>query len=219
MKRYKHFIFDIDGTLIDNESANLLAFQRALQDEGICRALADLRFSLGIPGKVSMERLGAADIDAAVRRWGVHYQRLAADGMVKPFGGITEMLRVLKDGGHILGIVTSKNRAEYLDEFCKSWGFAALFDGYICSDDTANPKPHAEPLLTILERLQIEAKDTLYLGDSVYDMQCANAAGVDFGAALWGAVSREALTNCAVRLKTPAEVPLYRETLLFQSDL
>jgi len=206
MKRYKHFIFDIDGTLIDNEAANLLACQRALQDEGIHKDLPALRFSLGIPGKVSMTQLGAADADAAVRRWGVHYQRLSEEGMVKPFDGIVELLRTLKTSGHTMGIVTSKNRVEYTEEFCRNWDFASLFDGYICADDTANPKPHAEPLLAVMKQLQIEAKDTIYLGDSVYDMQCANSADVDFGAAMWGAVAPDMLTNCAVKFEKPADV-------------
>jgi len=211
MKQYKHFVFDIDGTIIDNETANLLAFQRALQDEGIEKALPDLRFSLGIPGKVSMAQLGSADCDAAVRRWGEYYQQFAAKGMIKPFNGITDVLRTLKAGGYTMGIVTSKNRVEYLDEFCKSWDFAALFDGYICADDTANPKPHAEPLLAVLHQLGIKAADTLYLGDSIYDMQCANSAGVDFGAAMWGAVSPKAFTNCAVKPESPADILLYRK--------
>jgi len=215
MKQYKHFIFDIDGTLVDNETANLLAFQRALQDEGIHKDIPDLRFSLGIPGKVSMARLGAADCDAAVLRWGVHYKAFAAQGMIKPFNGIPDVLRKLKESGHTTGIVTSKNRLEYTEEFCKSWDFAALFDGFICSDDTANPKPHAEPLLAVLQQLGISAADSIYIGDSIYDMQCANAAGVDFGAALWGAAEPEKLTNCAVRFNRPADVLRYRETLLF----
>ena len=33
--------------------------------------------------------------------------------------------------------------------------------------------------------------EVLYVGDAVYDYQCARNAGVDFGLALWGNVSSE----------------------------
>lgn len=35
------------------------------------------------------------------------------------------------------------------------------------------------------KRLNIEAQEAIYIGDSVYDLQCAKQAGAKFGLALW----------------------------------
>ena len=47
---FKYVIFDIDGTLVDNEKALLCSLQKVLREEGKIYELDELRFALGIPG-------------------------------------------------------------------------------------------------------------------------------------------------------------------------
>ncbi|MDD3256447.1 MAG: HAD hydrolase-like protein, partial [Parabacteroides sp.] len=57
---YKHLVFDIDGTLVDNEKAVLSTWQETiLQLFGKRYETSELNFVLGIPGVTTMERLGA----------------------------------------------------------------------------------------------------------------------------------------------------------------
>ena len=57
---YKHLVFDIDGTLVDNEKAVLATWQETiLQLFGKHYETSELNFVLGIPGVTTMERLGA----------------------------------------------------------------------------------------------------------------------------------------------------------------
>lgn len=56
----------------------------------------------------------------------------------------------------------------------------------ICADDTERHKPHPEPLLKFLEVSGAKAESSIYIGDAIYDYECAREAGVDFGLALWG---------------------------------
>ena len=57
---YKHLIFDIDGTLVDNEKVVIATWQETiLQLFGKHYETSDLNFVLGIPGVTTMERLGA----------------------------------------------------------------------------------------------------------------------------------------------------------------
>ena len=46
-------------------------------------------------------------------------------------------------------------------------------------------KPFPEPLLAYLNVSDINAGDAVYIGDAVYDSQCAKNAGLDFGLAAW----------------------------------
>lgn len=48
-------------------------------------------------------------------------------------------------------------------------------------------KPDSEPLLYYLEQTGCQGDELLYIGDSVYDRQCAAGAGTAFGLAGWGA--------------------------------
>ena len=61
------------------------------------------------------------------------------------------------------------------------------FDCVVCADDTVRHKPDSEPLLYYLEQTGCQGDELLYIGDSVYDRQCAAGAGTAFGLAGWGA--------------------------------
>ena len=98
----------------------------------------------------------------------------------------------LRDRGYALGVVTSKSRqfAERGLRLCGLWEFMNVF---ISMDDTSRHKPHPEPLLLALEKLQVAPQEAVYVGDSRHDMQAGRAAGIRTVAALWGPVPRAEL--------------------------
>ena len=101
------------------------------------------------------------------------------------FPEIPRLLEALKAQGCCLGIVTSRTRDEFMGEI-DALGVTSLFDHLICADDTTEHKPKAAPLLKYLERSGATAAETLYVGGSIYDTLCAQAAGVAFADAVWG---------------------------------
>ena len=73
--KYKHILFDIDGTLVDNESAVINTWQQTIEELfGKHFEKEELNFVLGIPGVTTMEKLGAKKSEEAFDLWSKHFQ-------------------------------------------------------------------------------------------------------------------------------------------------
>lgn len=200
----KNFIFDIDGTLIDTAALDRVAFQAALQESGYAFSDEQLRFAFGMPGREALRQLGvdAAHVPAVMKRWErLLYSRLDE---IEQYDGIADTLAALRQAGKKLGIVTSRTRYQ-LDEGFTPLGLNGSFDAIVCADDVAHPKPAPDELIVCIGRLGGTAADTIYIGDSVYDMQCARAAEVPFALALWGCGDPDKIES-AMRLSHPSEL-------------
>ena len=183
--RYRQIVFDVDGTLVDTEQAVLCSLQDTLaQVTGQRAEREELIFALGIPGEDALRRLQVEDIPAALALWD---RRMGAyRDLIRVFAGMEELLRDLRAAGYGLGVVTSKTREELAHDLA-GFEIAQYFDCVVCADDTARHKPDPEPLLYYLEQTGCRGEELLYIGDSVYDRQCAAGAGTAFGLAGWGA--------------------------------
>lgn len=60
-----------------------------------------------------------------------------------------------------------------------------MFLGIVTSNLVKQPKRHPKSILTILEKFQLDPKETIYVGDSKIDMLAAKSAGVLFVYASW----------------------------------
>lgn len=188
---YNTIIFDVDGTLIDTEIAVLGSLQQMLRaDYGREASAEELSFVLGIPGSSSLPQLGIHDIDLGMTRWNEEMKHFYHTMQV--FEGITEVMHALKQGELRQGIVTSKTGQELQDDFLP-FGLMKYLNHAICADDTERHKPNPDPLLKFLEISGADPATSIYIGDTVYDYECARDAGVDFGLALWGCKNHEGI--------------------------
>lgn len=188
---YKTVIFDIDGTLINTEQAVLGSLQKLLE-KNYNRKMKqeDLAFALGIPGAVSLRQLGIEDIEYANKCW----NDLMNDfrHTIHVFEGFQQLLANLKKQSVATGVVTSKTKREYQDDFVP-FGLASYLPYVVCADDTDRHKPHPDPLVKFLDISDAKAETSIYIGDTIYDYECARDAGVDFGLALWGCKQPDAI--------------------------
>ncbi|WP_044482365.1 HAD family hydrolase [Paenibacillus antibioticophila] len=188
---YTACIFDIDGTLIHTEQAVLGSLQKLLkQNYDLEMSQQDLAFVLGIPGAVSLRRLGIEYIDLANKRWNDLMEEYRHT--VHVYEGVRQLLTDLREQSALTGVVTSKTYQEFLDDFVP-FGLVHDLTYAICADDTNLHKPHPEPLLKFLEMSGARAEASIYIGDTIYDYECARDAGVDFGLALWGCRQPDAI--------------------------
>lgn len=201
--KYKHIIFDIDGTMLDSAYADLTALQRVLSElQNRNYIISDLHFALGIPGEVALKQLGVKDVPMANQLWNSYMNELSYT--MKLFDGIKELLIELKNKGVKLGIITSKNRKEFRNDFTP-FGIDIYFDTIITVEDSIAPKPSAEPMLAYLNKTGTSPQEVLYIGDTCYDRECAANSSVDFGVATWGCHSTEPI-QATYHFKTPKDV-------------
>ena len=205
MKKYKHLVFDIDGTLLDTVHIHMKSLQKTLKDlRGEEIPVEKLTFSFGIPGVSTMEKLGFSDPVAATDEWIRRYQMIAGQLGMKLFPGIREVLEQLRQSEVKIGIITSKIRMEYDTQF-RELGIADWFETVITSSDTPKGKPYPDPMYAYLEKTGADKEEVLYFGDTVYDMDCARSAGVDQALVLWGCLAPDGI-EATYRLKKSEDI-------------
>ena len=116
------------------------------------------------------------------------------DALVKPYEGVVDEIRRLKDSGKRLGVVTSKLRDGAMRGLRVS-GLDEAFDVVIGCDDVTHSKPHPEPVLKAVAALGVKKESTVFVGDSRHDMESGRAAGVKTAAVLWGPFDRAYLED------------------------
>ena len=178
----RHFIFDLDGTLIDTEKPVLMTWQQTLSEDGFAFSLESLRVVLGIPLQDGLERLEVQTKPGFANRWKQNYTRFAPEAQFFP--GAEEMLSSLREKGYEIGVVSSRDRAEYTAFFSR-FGLEKFVGTVILAEDTSRHKPDPEPLLAYMKTTGAKPAECIYIGDMPGDILCANQAGVASGLALW----------------------------------
>lgn len=184
--KYRHIVFDVDGTLLDTADCILYSLRQALLDvTGASPEMEELTHVLSRTSAANMEYLGITDkAEEIIALWVANEEKYS--DMMRPFDGIPELLDRLKNSGCQLGIITSRTRRE-MDLVLDPLPFRSLFTVTICSDDTEEPKPSPAPLIKYMKETGAKSGEILYVGDSLGDAKCASSAGVDFAHAIWGA--------------------------------
>jgi len=200
---FNYLIFDVDGTILDTEATILKSLQKVLAREGEEYQIEELRFALGIPGKETLQRLNMTHAECIHSEWTKEILKFTDE--VNVFKGLEEIIKVLSNKNVTMGIVTSKTHQELKDEF-DPFGLSSYFKYTINANDTEKHKPNPDPLLACLEGLGANQSDAIYIGDSIYDMQCAESAGVRFALALWGAKTVERFESADYILKEPKDI-------------
>lgn len=200
----KAIVFDIDGTIIDTEQIILKSVQMVLKEETQKEyTFEELRFVLGIPGEDALKKLNVKDADRVLKKLSATIGKFIHESSI--FEGMEETLSSLAKEPIQMGIVTSKTKQEVVDEF-HPFGLSGYFKQIISASDTEKHKPHPDPLLRCLALLQVAPEETIYIGDAIYDMQCAKGAGVKFALALWGAKTTKAFEDADYILQTPKDI-------------
>ena len=209
MAKPRIILFDLDGTLIDSVRLILDSYHHTLRAHGLpARTDEDWLRGLGTPLTVQFADCGPDPetlkaLIATYRSYNLEHH----DRMVTVYPGVVDAVQAIRSAGVRTGLVTSKNRSGALRGLGVA-GLETMMDVLVCADEVTNPKPHPEPVEKAVKMLGGIAQETIYVGDSIHDMQSGRAAGVLTAAALWGPFGRSHLDEASPDfwLDTPSDL-------------
>jgi phosphoglycolate phosphatase-like HAD superfamily hydrolase len=117
--------------------------------------------------------------------------------LARPFTDVHKLFTNIHRRRIRIALATSDDRGP-TEAMLKAFCVTELVDSMVCADDGIKAKPAPDMVRTICERLEIDARKTIVIGDTVADMQMARAAEVGFAiGVLSGVGSLENLTPLA----------------------
>lgn len=179
----KAVLFDLDGTLVDNElyeRENIKALVRiaskntSLNEKEIWQKVREYRKYEGTPLWYDW-RYFTKFIGAPEDSWRqVHLENLKH---LKLLPGVIETLEKLKSMSVSLGIVTDAIRDVALLKI-KHLKIKKFFEVIVTQDDVGTVKPDPYPILYALKLLDMSPNEAIYVGNTLNDVLAALAAGV-----------------------------------------
>ena len=184
-------LFDFDGTIADT-------FELAIS---IGRRISDT-FRLRIATDEEIVRFRNMPFREAVRALRIPFRKIPALLMrirheihenieeIRPFYGMSDVLRELRSRCDLLGIVTS-NSEENVARFLKQHELDFFDFGAYSSAMFGK----ASKLRGLIHKQRLQKENILYVGDTVGDIESCRKAGVSVAAVTWGYNSREVLAS------------------------
>jgi HAD superfamily hydrolase (TIGR01509 family) len=185
-------LFDVDGTLLDTNYLHSLAWSRALRDAGEWAPMNAIHRLIGMGGDQLVEELLGHDSPAAQAGRRARYQELIAE--VRVFPGAAEVLHLAHEAG-LAVVLASSSPADELAVLRERLGADDAIDAQTTADDVGSSKPDPEVFVQALHAGGVDPQRALAVGDSIWDVRAARAAGVGCVAVESGGSSRHELSE------------------------
>ena len=182
-------ILDIDGTLVDTNYHHAMAWYRAFHQHEIVLPIWRIHTHMGMGGDQLVgslcgertEKEKGDDIRAAEK---VLYAELI--GEVEPLTGARELIEELKGRGHAV-VLASSAKEDEVDHYLDLLDARDLADDWTTSADVESTKPQPDLVNAAMEKAG--TGEAVMVGDTPWDVQAAERAGIETVAVLTGGFS------------------------------
>jgi HAD superfamily hydrolase (TIGR01509 family) len=168
-------LFDVDGTLADTDYLHTIAWSRALHGAGEWAPMNAIHRLNGMGGEQLVpELLGHSSPNATEAR-PHRYQELMDEVRIYP--GAHDLLWRIHDEGVAVVLATSAPQDE-LAPVLELLAADAAIDATTTADDVASSKPSPGVFLSAMRVGNIDPERAIAVGDSIWDIEAARAAGI-----------------------------------------
>lgn len=185
-------VLDVDGTLMDTNYLHVEAWARALEEAGCRTPRVEIHKQIGRgSGQLVKEFVGdyESTIEKVQERHGDIYDELQHYG--HPLPGAKDLISSLVERGYGVWLVTSATPEE-LERHQEVLETEGRIAGVVESSEVENSKPAPDVFELALKKSGASADETVSVGDSIWDVKAAEAAGIRTVAVLTGGAFDEA---------------------------
>jgi phosphoglycolate phosphatase-like HAD superfamily hydrolase len=200
-------VFDVDGTLVDSGYLHTLAWWEALRGFGHTVPMARIQRCIGMGTGMLLDHLLGHDRDPAqTEPLDAAHQALVSRfwPTLTALPDATALLRACAGRGWQVVVATSASERE-LEVLLKVIDADDAISAVTSSDDVDQAKPASDVVEVALRKAGAVPARSVMIGDTVWDVEAANRAGVRCASVLTGGFSRAELLDAGA-------VAAYRDT-------
>lgn len=189
-------IFDLDGTLIDSKEDIANSVNYMLSELGLNRLENETIYSYvgkGVPRLVerALSKENLDKFDKALSLFKEHYSEHLLD-ITTLYPNVIDTLNHYKSKKKAL--VTNKDE-RYTFPILNELDISDYFEIILCGDSMNNKKPHPEPINSVIDKLKIDKKQSVIVGDGNADITAGKNAEIFTCGVTYGFGSREELES------------------------
>jgi len=203
VKEYKLVIFDLDGTLFYTSDDIANSMNTTLEEFGFDKMDNDTiiqHVGGGIHNSVN-KVFGDAKYDDQdydfddqfIQKVVKRYKQIYSENFLettRPYPGVEETLEKLSSKDIEMAVISNKI-VEYTEEILKHYQLDKYFQIIMGGDSLDRKKPDPAPLYYVIEELDVDSDETLFIGDTANDIKAAKNANIDSCAVTYGMRSQE----------------------------
>jgi HAD superfamily hydrolase (TIGR01509 family) len=190
-------LFDVDGTLVDTNYLHAVTWWEAFAQAGHVVPMAGIHRAIGMGSGLMLDKLlprdrdkgDDADIRAAHSALYATYR-----SRLRPLPGAADLLRVCKRQGLAVVLASSADEPEF-NMLRAVLDAEDAIDAATFSGDVEASKPAPDLVQVALDKAGVPAGEAVFTGDTVWDVQACQKAGVPCIGLLSGGISRDELTS------------------------
>lgn len=173
-------LWDLDGVLVDSAPFHFQAWRELFASLGREFSEADFRRTFGLRNDAILHDVLGDLPPAEIERLGKRKEELfrqAARGNITALPGALALLRLLRERGFRLALVSSTPHAN-IELVLRSLGVEASFDAIVGEEDVSRGKPDPEGFLLAAERLGVPPEECVVIEDAPAGVEAAKRAGM-----------------------------------------
>jgi HAD superfamily hydrolase (TIGR01509 family) len=202
-------IFDIDGTLVDSNSAHAQSWVDTLAEAGYNVPFDVIWPMVGMGGDKLLPSATGIVTDSELgqslskRRWEIFVAKYLPH--LRPTDGARALVERIRDDGLRTVVATSAKGSE-LDTLLDAAGVRDLMEATTTSSDAAESKPDPDIVQAAIKKSGFKPDELIMLGDTPYDVEAAIGAHVNLVGLLCGGWTKEELSGAIAIYDDPADL-------------
>ncbi len=204
----KLVLFDFDGTIVDNSEGIYNCIGYALEKKGLPALSVETKRKFIGPSLFDSFMWHCTDSNEEAEELVALYReryRPVGTTEVRVYDGMKDLLEALKNKG-ILCAVCSSKPYEFVRKISKEQGLEQFFDGFFCPGFGSHISDKAGLALEAVKTFSMEKCDTVFVGDTRFDVAAARDAGIECIGVLYGFGEVQELDAADFKAQTVADI-------------